>query len=119
MSRNREEAEIVEGIKLALELKGFIVARVNQYQADKSGTDVVGDLFVTHKEWDTGDWINGEVKTQRGKLSSRRPVHRDGTYGYSQRDLFEMGRLFLWRNSEEALGDCMRTHREKMKRKGG
>lgn len=105
--RKQDEAGIVEAIRDALELRGYLCQRVNQRRADLSGSDVVPDLLVSREKWDTGVWIGGEVKTQTGRLSKRRPSHKTH-YGYSQADLFERGRIYVWRSAEEALSDINR-----------
>ena len=117
IERKREEAEIVEGIITCLTLKGYIVLRVNQWRADKAGGDVVPDLIVTHPKWGEGEAILAEVKTEQGKLSKRRPSHRT-ELGYSQQDLFDMGRMFVWRNLYQAEADIVRYERRRnMERK--
>lgn len=116
--QNREEADLVEAIKAAFELRGYICQRVNQRRADLSGTDVVADLLVTHEKYPPAVWIAGEVKTQSGRLSKRRPAHRKH-YGYSQQDLFDRNRIFVWRSIEEAQADIIRFERQLNQWKNG
>lgn len=106
-----DEAQIVEDIRQVLTLKGYIVQRIGQRRADLSGSDVVGDLQVTHEKWPIAVSLCADAKTLKGKLSKRRPAYKDGTYGYSQQDLFDMGRLLVWRNSMEAEADVIRFER--------
>jgi hypothetical protein len=97
------ERDVVAVIVEALQLRGYYCQRCNQRRADLGGTDVVGDLLVSSPRWQDGCWLMLECKGSAGRLSTRRPRHRDGTLGLSQQDLYDAGRLGVARNLEDAL----------------
>lgn len=99
------EAALVESIRQALELSGYIVLRLNQRRADKAGGDATWDLAVLHPDCGASS-LNMEVKTDTGKLSKRRPVYSDGTYGRSQVDLFTAGHIVVVRSIDQALTEA-------------
>jgi hypothetical protein len=97
------ERDVVAVIVEALRLSGYLCQVANQRRADLAGTDVIGDLLVSAPHWKPGTWLMLEVKGSAGRLSTRRPRHRDGTLGLSQQDLYDAGRLYVARCLEDAL----------------
>lgn len=88
--RSTEEADLVAGIVQALELTGWIVLRVGQWRADKSGTTAgCPDLFVWVPA--KNGWTGIEVKTERGRLSP------------AQKRLEELGVIVVVRSISEAM----------------
>jgi hypothetical protein len=80
------ESALVEAIRQALTVRGYIVRRCNQWRADRSGSDVCPDLLVWRpmrmlfpKPHDTfTPWaICMEVKTARGRLSKQQQIDAD------------------------------------------
>lgn len=93
------EADLVHTVVGGLRYMGYICQRCNQHRADKSGSDVLPDLFVTHRKWPLGMWLGMEVKTQVGRVGTA----RRGTASLSQQDLLDVGRILIVRSWQDAV----------------
>ena len=99
--REETEEQLVWAICDALELSGFIPRQINQRRADLAGGDTSWDLAVCHEDCGATS-LNVEVKTPTGRIRTYRPRSRRG-YGYSQKDLLDMGLIVVVRTVEDAV----------------
>ena len=89
------ERLIEAAIREELTLRGYICLHTSTHLrrggSYATGADKgVPDLLVTHKRWPTGAWLGIEVKTATGRLSAE------------QKNLYELGRIYVVRSAEEA-----------------
>ena len=103
------EASIQATLKHALEACGYIVGEVGKARSAKAAGCYVGnttglpDLFITHPDWPTGEWLGLELKTPTGKV---RP---------EQQRLADAGRVVICRGVAEGLR-VVRDREEKLAR---
>jgi hypothetical protein len=89
------EANIQATLKQALEALGYIVGELNKGRNAKGSVffQTVGmpDLFITHHDWPTGEWLGLELKTPTGKIRE------------AQARLHEQGRTVIARSVRQGL----------------